>query len=187
MNKILKNIDLVNNILKRHERYTNFSGTACIVTGVLWLINEGLNIYFNFSTITRIISWIVVVIFAVIIAVSFTFSEREKGGKEKVTLSLMALVDKLIIISIGTLILMWVFYSNNMTFQIPALLLLMYGILILTSKRNIANVIQYFGYVNLTGGVFAFLMPQYSFYTTWIVLGLGHIILGVVLLLHREK
>jgi len=187
MNKIIKNVNLVQEILKRHERYTNFSGTSVILTGILWLLNEGINQIYDFDFRTRIYSWIGVVLVSVFLAISLTFYERGKVNKEKVTLSLMALVDKLIVISIGTLTLIYVFFIYGMYMQIPALLLLMYGTLILTSKRNISNIIKYFGYANLLTGVLAFAYPAYSLYLTWLILGLGHIILGIALLFIKDK
>jgi hypothetical protein len=187
MNKILSNIELINKIVNKHERYTHFSGAACIITGVIWLINEYLGRYFHFSDGVRILSWIIVVLIAVTLAAYLTFQARQKEGKEKVTLSLLSVLEKLLIISIATLALIYVLYTNGLLYEIPGLLLLMYGTLILMSKEHITEVIKYFGYLNVIGGIGSFLAPSYSLPIAWAIIGGGHIVLGIILIVLKKK
>ena len=180
----IKNIDA---IMKRHGRYTHFSGIASIFAGVLWLANTVAHDYLNLTDNYRVISWIVVALLSVIAGTFFTFIEAHKQGREPVTLSLIAVIDKLIIVAISTLVLMWIFYKNSIIIEIPSLLMLMYGILMLASKQIVTQAIKYFGYITLIAGIIGLLFTEYSVLLAAIVLGGGHIVLGIIFIINGRK
>ncbi|MFC1655691.1 hypothetical protein ACFL3C_02375 [Patescibacteria group bacterium] len=180
----IKNIDA---IMKRHGRYTHFSGIACIFAGVLWLTNTVAHDYLSLTENYRVVSWIVVALVSVIAATFLTVIEAHKRGKEPVTLSLIAIIDKLLVVALATLVLMWIFYKNELIIEIPSLLMLMYGILMLASKQIVTQAIKYFGYITLIAGVVGLLFIEYSVLLAAIVLGGGHIVLGIILIINGRK
>lgn len=188
MNTINQNIEKISQIIKKHGIYSNFSGIAPLIAGILWLANEGIHFFiYPYEPRLRILSWVIVALVSIIIATYLTVFEGQKKGKAVITLSLLTLIDKLLIIAVTSLVLIWIFYINRLILQIPALLLTMYGILILTSKNNLVPPIIYFGYLSFVIGLLALIFPLYSVLATTLVLGVGHIILGITLLIKREK
>jgi hypothetical protein len=186
MDKIQEQIESLNSIVKKHGKYTQFSGLACIITGILWLANEGMHYYLVLTPNYRVMSWVAVAIISILIASWLTVYETHKKGKEALNLPLFSVVDKLIIIGATTSILLYVFYRNDMVAHLPGLLMTMYGVLIVTAKLNITKSIIIFGYVNLAAGFTSLLFPEYALYIAAAVLGFGHIILGIVLKLKNE-
>jgi len=186
MNTFQAQIDGLKNIIKKHSKYTHFSGVAVIITGVLWLINEGLYLYLNLFPNYRVISWGAVTVLSILIATYLTLYEGHKRGKDVVNLPLFIVVDRFIVVSAATLVLIFVFYKNLMILHIPALLMTMYGVLIISAKHNITRSIVWFGYVNLVAGLVGLLFWNYAVILAALVLGLGHIILGIVLIVKKE-
>lgn len=178
----------MNAIIQRHGVYSNFSGLAPLIAGILWLVNEGIHIFIStYSTRLRIFSWIIIALISVIVATYLTVYEGQKKGKHVITLSLLTLIFKLFIVSIASAVFIWIFYINSMILQIPALLLTMYGMLILLSKNNLVSEIIYFGYLAFIIGIITLIFPLYSVLGTSLVLGIGHIILGITLMIKSEK
>jgi membrane-associated HD superfamily phosphohydrolase len=187
MNKLHKQIEQLTDVVKRHEKFPHFSGIACILTGAIWILNEVASRQLYLTDNYRVISWLAVSVLAVLIATFLTIYEGQKRGKIVMNLSLISIMDKLIIISISTIAIIWTFYSNSMIDEIPSLLMVMYSILILTSKQNMTKLIYYFGMTNLVGGVVGLLFVEYSIVIAAIILGGGHIILGILLILNEKR
>jgi hypothetical protein len=181
MDKIKEQINSLNTMIKKHGKYTQFSGLACIITGILWLVNEIMHYYLHLTPNYRVISWVAVAVLSILVTSWLTIYETHKKGGEPINLPLFAVIDKLIIIGFTTSVLIYVFYKNDLFMHLPALLMTMYGVLIVTAKLNITNSIIIFGYINLAAGFFGLLFPEYNLYIAAIVLGLGHIILGITL------
>ena len=187
MDNINKQIGFINDLMKRHSRYTQFSGIACVITGILWLVNELANLYLHLADNYRVISWIVIALVAIIIAAFLTIYECYKKGKTVINLSLFTIIDKLVIICFSTLVIMWIFYRTSFIQEIPSLLMLMYGTLVLTSRNSLSKAIGYFGFFNFLGGFFGLLFGNYSILLASVILGFGHILLGLVLIFKREN
>lgn len=186
MDKIQEQIDTLNSMVKKHGKYTQFSGLACIITGILWLANEGMHYYLNLTPNYRVMSWVAVALLSILIASWLTVYETHKKGKEAINLPLFSVIDKLIIIGVTTSVLLYVFYRNEMVAHLPGLLMTMYGVLIVSAKLNITKSIIIFGYINLAAGFVGLLFPEYALYIAAAVLGFGHIVLGIVLKLYNE-
>lgn len=187
MDKMLKQIESLNAVVKKHGKYTHFSGFAAIIAGILWLVNEGTHWYLHFLPNYRVISWIVIVLIIILLTTFFTLYEGHKKGKEVVNLPLFAVVDKLSVVSITTLIIMYVFYKNGLIPHMPALLMAMYGVLIIASKLHLTLPIVIYGYVTLLAGLVGLVFWQYAVLISVFVLGVGHIALGIILLLRRNR
>lgn len=186
MDKIQEQIESLNTMVKKHGKYTQFSGLACIITGILWLANEGMHYYLQLTPNYRVMSWVAVALVSILIASWLTVYETHKKGKEAINLPLFSVIDKLIIIGLTTSVLLYVFYRNEMVAHLPGLLMTMYGVLIVSAKLNITKSIIIFGYINLAAGFVGLLFPEYNLYLAAAVLGFGHIILGIVLKLINE-
>ena len=185
MSLIHNQIEAIKAIFQKHEKYHHFSGLACIIVGILWLLNEVLNYQMAYPDYYRILSWIAVAILAIIIAAVLTIRERKKRNKMITTLAIKEILYKLALICLGTFALMWVFYQ--LIALIPTLFMLMYGLLILTSKQNLPIPIQYFGYASFIAGIVGFFFAQYIIGIAALVLGLGHIIIGLTLIIHDKQ
>lgn len=186
MDKIQQQIESLNTIIKKHGKYTQFSGLACIITGILWLANEGMHYYLNLTPNYRVMSWVAVALLSILIASWLTVYETHKKGKEAINLPLFSVIDKLIIIGMTTSVLLYVFYRNEMVTHLPGLLMTMYGVLIVSAKLNITKSIIIFGYINLAAGFAGLIFPEYALYIAAAILGFGHIALGIVLKLYNE-
>jgi hypothetical protein len=186
MGQFQEQIDGIKTIIKRHSKYTHFSGVAVIVTGVLWLLNEGLHLYIHMFPNYRVISWGAVALVSILVATYLTLYEGHKKGRDVVNLPLFIVVDKFIGVALATMALVYVFYRNGMTYYIPSLMMTMYGLLIISSKHNITSSIVRFGYVSLAGGLIGLLYWPASIPLAAAVLGVGHIILGISLILKKE-
>lgn len=186
MDKIKDQIETLNSMVKKHGKYTQFSGLACIITGILWLANEGMHYYLHLTPNYRVMSWVAVAILSILIASWLTVYETHKKGKEALNLPLFSVIDKLIIIGFTTSVFLYVFYRNDMVGHIPGLFMTLYGVLIVTAKLNITKSIVVFGYINLAAGFVSLLFPEYALYIAAAILGFGHIILGIVLKLKNE-
>lgn len=191
MNLVSEQIKAVKEVLLRHEKYHHFSGLACVIVGVLWLLNHYVFVpnlmgSEGFSHAVVLLSWVTVAAVSILIGAALTIRERQKRGKMIATLSLRRIIYKLAVISIATLALLWIFYQAHLEPLVPALFMLMYGLLMLTSKDNLPVPIQYFGYLSFVAGVLA--LVQFSYITTLhlVVLGLGHIVLGITLMIHEK-
>ncbi len=187
MNLIHDQIETIKAVFQKHEKYHYFSGTACIIVGILWLLNKYLNFKTVYSDDHQVLSWVVVAGLAIIIAVILTFGERKKRNKVVANLAIKTVAYRLIFICLGTWVLMWIFYQNLLIVFIPTLFMYMYGLLILTSKDTLPVPIQYFGYLNFTIGLIGFLFPDYIIYSSALVLGLGHIVLGITLIINEKQ
>lgn len=186
MNTFKDQIDGMKTIIKRHSKYTHFSGVAVIITGVLWLLNEALHLYISMFPNYRVISWGAVALLSILVATYLTLYEGHKRGKEVVNLPLFIVMDKFIVVALATMALVYVFYRNGMTYYIPALMMTMYGLLIISSKHNITKSIVLFGYVSLSGGLIGLLYWPASIPLAAAILGIGHIILGIALIFRKE-
>ncbi|MFC1599457.1 hypothetical protein ACFL3T_00325 [Patescibacteria group bacterium] len=186
MDKLQQQIDTLNSMVKKHGKYTQFSGLACVITGILWLANEGMHMYLQLTPNYRVMSWVAVAVVSILIASWLTVYETHKKGKEAINLPLFSVIDKLIMIGASTSVLLYVFYRNDMVMHLPGLLMTMYGVLIVSAKLNITSSIIIFGYLNLAAGFAGLLFPEYALYIAAAVLGLGHIVLGIVLKITNE-
>jgi hypothetical protein len=186
MENLQKQIDTIKKIVQKHGTYTHFSGFAAIVAGILWLINEATHFQLQFLDNYRIASWIVITMLIVLISTYLTLREAHQDGYEGLTLPLFSIVDKLIVISIATLVLMYVFYKNNLMLGVPGLMMTMYGVLIFSAKLHLTKSITIFGYLALFGGLFGLLFMQYANIASIIILGFGHIVLGSMLVYSRR-
>lgn len=187
MDKMLKQIESLNAVVKKHGRYTHFSGIAAIIAGFLWLVNEATHWYLHFLPNYRVISWIVIILIIILISTFFTLYEGHKKGKEVVNLPLFAVVDKLSIVSITTLIIMYVFYKNELIPHMPGLLMAMYGLLMISSKIHLTLPIVVYGYITLLAGLIGLLFWPYAVLISVFVLGFGHIVLGIILLILKKR
>lgn len=187
MENLQEQIDTLKKVIKKHGSYTHFSGAATIIAGALWLINEATNWRLHFLDNYRVASWVVITMLIILISVILTLHEAHKDGHEVVNIPLLSVIDKLIITSVATLVLMYVFYKNELILAIPGLLMTMYGVLIFSAKLHLTKAITVFGYITLLGGLVGLLFSDYANYLSIAILGFGHIILGCILVYSRKN
>lgn len=187
MENMQQQIETLKKVIQKHGSYTHFSGVAAIIAGILWLINEATHWQLQFLDNYRIASWIVITMVIILVSVYLTLHEAHKDGNEVINLPLLSVIDKLVVISIATLVLMYVFYKNDLIPAIPGLLMTMYGVLIFSAKLHLTKAITIFGYITLAGGLMGLLFSDYANYLSIAILGFGHIILGCILVYGRKN
>jgi len=189
----LKDISEIKNLMNKSSRFISLSGLSGILAGVYALIGAATAYYIVTNsvrgylildgTIFNICVAILISVGAlsIITGIYLTTRKAKKNG-EKIwdTSSKRLIVNFLIPLVAGGLYIL-IILSQGKYGQTGGLMLIFYGLALVSASKYSIGDIKYLGFIEITLGLIAALKPGYGFWLWVIGFGVMHIIYGVIM------
>lgn len=195
----LKDITEIKNLMNKSSRFISLSGLSGILAGIYALIGATLAYYLvtKYSNgILLLDGWIFRSILLILATVAFlsiitgillTTKKAKKNG-EKIwhTSSQRLLISFLVPLIAGGLYI-FIILGQGRYGQTGGLMLIFYGLALVSASKHSIGDIQYLGYIEIILGLLAALIPGQGFWLWVIGFGVMHIIYGTYMHFKYDK
>lgn len=189
----LKDISEIKSLMNKSSRFISLSGLSGILAGVYaligaavtyWLVTNhsyGILILDGWVFRTVLLTLLLVAVFSILTGIILTTRKAKKNG-EKIWDSsskrlLINFLAPLIVGGLYTLIIL----SQGKYGQTGGLMLIFYGLALVSASKYSIGDIKYLGYIQIILGLIAALFPGYGFWLWVIGFGIMHIIYGSIM------
>ena len=195
----LKDISEIKSLMTKSSRFISLSGLAGILAGIYaligafytyWLVNNHSNgkLFLDgwvFRTILLVLS---IVFLASISTAIFLTTKKAKKNKEKIwDATTKRLLKSFIIPLIAGGIYTIIILSQQRYGQTGALMLLFYGIALVSASKYTVGDIKYLGYTEIILGLLCAVYPGYGFWFWVLGFGCMHIIYGTLMYFKYDR
>ncbi|WP_179344009.1 hypothetical protein [Winogradskyella ursingii] len=186
----LKDISEIKNLMNKSSRFISLSGLSGILAGIYALIGAAATYWlvttYSYGTLvldgwvfrTSMFILFLVALFSIITAILLTTRKAKQNG-EKIwdSSSRRLLFNFLIPLVVGGLYIL-IILSHGKYGQTGGLMLIFYGLALVSASKHSIGDIKYLGYIEIILGLIAALYPDYGFWLWVIGFGIMHIIYG---------
>lgn len=187
----LKDISEIKNLMNKSSRFISLSGLSGILAGIYALIGAAIAYYlvitYSSGTLYIFYGWVfwacmfVLIMIAILSAVTgiilTTRKAKKTGDKMWDNSSKRLLLNFLIPLFVGGIYCM-IILSQGRYGQTGGLMLIFYGLALVSASKYSIGDIQYLGYIQIVLGLIASYYPGYGFWLWAIGFGVMHIIYG---------
>ncbi len=187
----LKDISEIKNLMNKSSRFISLSGLSGILAGIYALIGAAIAYYlvitYSSGTLYIFHGWVfwacmfVLMMIAILSAVTgiilTTRKAKKTGDKMWDNSSKRLLLNFLIPLAVGGIYCM-IILSQGRYGQTGGLMLIFYGLALVSASKYSIGDIQYLGYIQIVLGLIASYYPGYGFWLWAIGFGIMHIIYG---------
>ena len=187
----LKDISEIKNLMNKSSRFISLSGLSGILAGIYALIGAAIAYYlvitYSSGTLYIFYGWVfwacmfVLIMIAILSAVTgiilTTRKAKKTGDKMWDNSSKRLLLNFLIPLAVGGIYCM-IILSQGRYGQTGGLMLIFYGLALVSASKYSIGDIQYLGYIQIVLGLIASYYPGYGFWLWAIGFGVMHIIYG---------
>ena len=187
----LKDISEIKNLMNKSSRFISLSGLSGILAGIYALIGAAIAYYlvitYSSGTLYIFYGWVfwacmaVLMMIAILSAVTgiilTTRKAKKTGDKMWDNSSKRLLLNFLIPLAVGGIYCM-IILSQGRYGQTGGLMLIFYGLALVSASKYSIGDIQYLGYIQIILGLIASYYPGYGFWLWAIGFGVMHIIYG---------
>lgn len=187
----LKDISEIKSLMHKSSRFISLSGLSGILAGIYaltgsalayWLVTTDNNNTINVNE--NIFSFILIILasiafLSIITAILLTIKKAKKIGE-----AIWDSTSKRLVLNFLTPLLTGGLYIiivlNTQPYgQTAALMLIFYGLALISASKHSIGDIKYLGFLEITIGIFCALMPDYGFWLWVLGFGILHIIYGI--------
>ncbi|WP_296380951.1 hypothetical protein [Winogradskyella sp.] len=186
----LKDISEIKNLMNKSSRFISLSGLSGVLAGIYALVGAALTYYLviEYSDGTLILDgWVFNTVMFILFMIAFLSAatgillttRKAKKNDEKIwdNSSRRLLLNFLIPLVVGGLYCI-IILSQGKYGQTGGLMLIFYGLALISASKYSIGDIQYLGYIEIVLGLIATLYPGYGFWLWVIGFGVMHIIYG---------
>lgn len=195
----LKDISEIKNLMNKSSRFISLSGLSGILAGIYaligasyayWLVNNysyGKLMLDGWVFNQIIITLLTVGVFSVGTAIFLTTKKANKNGEKIWDATTKRLLTSFLIPLIAGGIYTIIILNQHRYGQTGALMLLFYGIALVSASKNTLGDVKYLGYSEIILGLLCALFPGYGFWFWVLGFGVMHIIYGTVMLIKYDR
>jgi hypothetical protein len=186
----LKDISEIKNLMNKSSRFISLSGLSGILAGIYALIGAALTYYLviTYSDGTLILDgWVFNTVMFILFMIAFLSAatgiflttKKAKSNGEKIwdNSSRRLLLNFLVPLVVGGLYCI-IILSQGRYGQTGGLMLIFYGLALVSASKYSIGDIQYLGYIQIILGLIASYYPGYGFWLWVLGFGIMHIIYG---------
>jgi hypothetical protein len=203
-----EDIQAIREIMERSSKFLSLSGLAGIFAGVCALIGAAVAWFFIFDSgqvqyheyiqnsvgeeksgmgFYLLIDALLVLVFAVLGAVYFSFRKAQKAGQKFWTNSTRRLLFHLMLPLVsGGIIIIILIFRNKLDMVVP-FMLVFYGLALVNAGKFTFGEIHYLGLTQIVLGILAAVFINYGLLLWTIGFGLMHIVYGTVMFYRHER
>ncbi|TMM29520.1 hypothetical protein FDT66_10370 [Polaribacter aestuariivivens] len=195
----LKDISEIKNLMNKSSKFISLSGLSGILAGIYaligagfayWLVAQSENgILILDEKVFRfiIIDLILVGVFSIGTAIYLT-TKKAKKNNQKIWDSLTRrLLTSFIVPLLAGGIYILIILNQQRYGQTAALMLLFYGLALLSASKYTLGDVKYLGYTQIIIGLICALFPGYGFWFWVLGFGIMHIVYGAVMYFKYDK
>ena len=186
----LKDISEIKDLMNRSSRFISLSGLSGILAGIYAIIGAAVAYWlvmtYGYGTLT-LDGWLfrtvmmvlaLVAILSIVTAIYLTTKKaRKDGAKIWDSVSKRLILNFLIPLVTGGLYIL-IILGQQKYGQTGALMLIFYGLALVSASKYTIGDIRYLGYIEIVLGLICALIPGYGFYLWVLGFGVMHIIYG---------
>lgn len=190
----LKDISEIKNLMNKSSRFISLSGLSGIMAGIYaligaaigyWVVTDGGNWFLLFEdrNVFNLIALDLAIIFFLSVSTAIYLTTRKaRRNNEKMwdSVSKRVLISFLTPLITGGIYILIIFIQERFD-SVSALMLLFYGLSLVSASKYTLGDIKYLGYIEIVLGLICAALPGYGFWLWVIGFGLMHIIYGTVM------
>ena len=195
----LKDISEIKDLMNRSSRFISLSGLSGILAGIYaligasfayWLVeNSGREYLILDGRVFRLVLIVLFLIaaFSILTAVFLTTRKAKKNNERIWDASSKRLVINFLIplVAGGTYIL--IILGQQKYGQTAALMLIFYGLALVSASKYSLSDIRYLGYIEIVLGLICAMLPGYGFWLWVLGFGVLHIVYGIIMYFKYDK
>ncbi|NRD24590.1 hypothetical protein HNV10_15150 [Winogradskyella litoriviva] len=186
----LKDISEIKNLMNKSSRFISLSGLSGVLAGIYALVGAAATYWlvttYSYGTL-KLDGWVFETVILILFLVAFfsaatgifltTRKAKKNGDKMWDNSSKRLLVNFLIPLVVGGIYCM-IILNQGRYGQTGGLMLIFYGLALVSASKYSIGDIQYLGYIQIILGLIASLYPGYGFWLWVVGFGFMHIIYG---------
>ncbi|MGJ8667668.1 MAG: hypothetical protein ACSHW7_14960 [Patiriisocius sp.] len=195
----LKDLSEIKNLMNRSSRFISLSGWAGIMAGMYAIIG-GIVAYYIVANSAReylildgyvfkiiMLDLFLIAFFSVVTAVFITTRRAKKDGVKIWDDTTKRLLINFLIPLITGGIYIIIILGQQKYGQTGALMLIFYGLSLVSAAKYSIGHIRYLGFIEITLGLICAIFPGYGFWLWMLGFGVMHIVYGAIMLIAERK
>lgn len=197
--KYLKDISDIKNLMTKSSRFISLSGWAGIMAGIYALLG-GVIAYYLVSQSGRdylildgyvfkliLADLCCIALFSVVTAIYITTKKAKQDGVSIWDATTKKLLGHFLVPLVTGGIYILIILGQQKYGQTGALMLIFYGLALVSASAHSIGHIKYLGYVEIVLGLICAIVPGYGFWIWMLGFGVLHIVYGVIMLLKEKR
>ena len=195
----LKDISEIKNLMNKSSRFISLSGLGGILAGTYallgaayayWLVNSysyGKLLLDGWVFRNILLTLIIVLVASISTAIYLTTKKAKKNGEKIWDPTTKRLLKSFLIPLVAGGIYTIIILNQQRYGQTGALMLLFYGIALVSASKYTIGHVKYLGYTEIVLGLLCAIFPGYGFWFWVIGFGFMHIIYGAMMFFNQER